>query len=296
LRNNILGHTFVITANILYGINYVIAKGIMPDHLSPRAIIFIRVAGALAFFWLFHSIFIKEKVARKDLLKLAFCAIFGVAINQIMFFEGLNKTTEINTSIIMTINPIMVLIFSYFLLKEKITIFKIFGIMLGGAGAVYLILSQGNLSLSSDTFVGNLFIIVNASSFALYLVLVKPLMSKYNPLTIMKWIFLFGFIYVFPFSIGEVVQYDLTVIPTDIWLLIAYVIVGTTILGYLLYNFALQKISATTTSFYIYLQPLLASMTVILLGRDNLTHVEIISAILIFAGVFMVSRKSTNSL
>jgi len=294
LSKRLLAHLSLLLANILYGINYVIAKGIMPDYLSPRAIIFIRVVGALIVFHIIHAFFVKEKVAKKDLLKIGFCAIFGVAINQIMFFEGLNKTTEINSSIIMTINPIMVLIFSYFLLKDKPTFLKISGITLGLAGTLYLILSKGEISFSSDTFLGNLLIVINASSFAFYLVIIKPILKKYKPITVVKWLFTFGFLWILPFSYNEIIEADLSAIPANIWGSIIYIVIATTIVGYLLYVFALQHISPTVTSFYMYLQPLLASLTVIILGMDTLSYVEVISAILIFIGVYMVSYKKSN--
>lgn len=266
-----------------------IAKGIMPDYLMPRAIIFIRVSGAVLLFWIFSLFSPKEKVETKDLFKLALCSVFGVAINQIMFFEGLNLTTPINSSIIMTINPILVLIFSYFLIKERITIIKILGIVLGAGGAILLITSHGQVSLDSDTFTGNLFIVINATSFALYLVLVKPLMVKYSPWTIMKWIFTFGFIWIFPFCIIPISESDFSTIPMNIAGSVLYIVLAATFLGYLLYNFALRRVSPVLVSTYMYLQPLIASIVAIFISGDKLTYEAVISAILIFIGVYFVS-------
>lgn len=279
----------MIAANLLYGINYIIAKGVMPDHFTPRAIIFIRVSSTVVLFWLFSLFFPKEKVELKDLLKLALCSIFGIAINQIMFFEGLNLTTPVDSSIIMTINPILVLIFSLFLIKEKITIIKISGILLGASGTILLITSQGEISLNSETFTGNIFIIINAASFALYLVMVKPLVVKYSAWTIMKWIFTFGFIWSFPFCIGPFTEADFSAIPADIVLSMIYIVIGATFLGYLLYNFALKRISPVLVSTYMYLQPLIASAIAVIYSGDKLTIETVISAVLIFAGVYFVS-------
>jgi drug/metabolite transporter (DMT)-like permease len=291
-KHTIVSHIALLCANFIYGANYVIAKGIMPDYFPPRAIVFIRIFGALILFWLFGLFTKKEKVNRKDLFKLAFCAVFGVALNQTIFFEGLNLTTPINSSIIMTINPILVLVFSYFIIKDKITLYKIIGIVAGGGGAALLILNQGNVSFSSDTFVGNLFIVVNASSFALYLVLIKPLMIKYSPWTILKWIFLFGFIYILPFSLHKIYSTDFNSIPNTAWFSILYIVLGPTFLGYLLYNFALKRISPLIAGTYIYLQPLFASIIAISIGQDVLSFNAILSAILIFAGVYFVSAKT----
>ncbi|MFO7572644.1 MAG: EamA family transporter, partial [Gaiellaceae bacterium] len=141
-----------------------------------------------------------EKVEKRDLFKLAICAVFGVAINQILFFEGLNLSTPINASIIITVIPVLILVFAHFILKERITALKITGIILGATGALMVILAAGIGDFQSNTLLGNLMIFINAMSWALYLVLIKPLMEKYDSFTVMKWVFLFGLIIVLPFT------------------------------------------------------------------------------------------------
>jgi drug/metabolite transporter (DMT)-like permease len=290
-RKTILAHLAVIGANVIYGLNYVIAKGIMPDYLQPRVIILFRVLGAMLVFQLVSLFLPKEKVERKDLWRLALCAVFGIAINQIMFFEGLNLSTPINASIIMVGTPILVLVFSSLFIGDSLSGNKIIGILLGALGASWLVLRVGDVSFSSATFVGNLFILINAVSYALFLVLVKPLMVKYSPITIMKWLFSFGLIFVFPFSIQLTLEANYSQIPFKIWMSVAYVILFTTVLAYFLNNFSLKKISPTINSSYIYLQPFLATMVAVSLGKDMLTWTEVIAAILIFTGVYFVSRK-----
>jgi len=167
----VFAHLAVLGANLIYGINYVVAKGIMPDYMEPRAIIFLRVAGASIIFWIVSLFFPKEKVARKDLFKLTYISFFGIALNQVMFFEGLNLTTPINASIIMVGVPIIVLVFSHYIIGDKLTLNKIIGIILGFMGAAYLILQSGSISFSENTFTGNLFILINATSYGLFLVL-----------------------------------------------------------------------------------------------------------------------------
>jgi len=287
-------HLAVLGANIIYAINYVVAKGIMPDYLEPRAIIFLRVVGAVIIFWIVSVFFPKEKVERKDLFKLAYISFFGIALNQVMFFEGLNLTTPINASIIMVGVPIVVLFFSHIIIGDKLTLNKIIGIALGTAGAAYLILQSGSLSLSSNTFVGNIFIVVNVTSYGLFLVLVKPLMAKYSPLTIMKWVFLFGLIYVTPVSLHLVVSADYGAIPINIWVSIGFVILFTTVFAYLLNNYSLKALSPTVNSAYIYLQPVLTSVIALSFGKDTLTYVEVIAALLIFTGVYFVSFKKAR--
>jgi len=190
--------------------------------------------------------------------------------------------------------PIVVLFFSHIIIGDKLTLNKIIGIALGTAGAVYLILQSGSLSLSSNTFVGNIFIVVNVTSYGLFLVLVKPLMVKYSPLTIMKWVFLFGLFYVTPVSLNLVISADYGAIPTNIWVSIGFVILFTTVFAYLLNNYSLKVLSPTVNSAYIYLQPVLTSVIALSFGKDTLTYVEVIAAMLIFMGVYFVSFKKTK--
>ena len=294
-RKVVFAHIAVITANIIYGLNYVIAKGIMPDYLQPRVIILFRVLGGMLVFHLVSLFFPKEKVERKDMWRLAYSALFGIAINQIMFFEGLNLSTPINAAIIMVGTPILVLVFSHFIIGDSISRNKLIGITLGAIGASWLILRGGHISFSSDTFIGNIFILINASSYALFLVLIKLLMKKYSPLTIMKWLFTFGFIYVFPFSLSLSLEANYASIPFNIWMSVAYVILFTTVLAYFLNNFSLKNISPTMNSSYIYLQPFLATLVAIYLGKDSLSWTEIIAALFIFSGVYFVSKQKKEA-
>jgi len=208
-----------------------------------------------------------------------------------MFFEGLNLTTPINASIIMVGTPILVLVMSHFIINERISGRKLAGIVLGFAGAAFLILQNGHLNLHSDTALGNLLVLINATSYGLFLVLVKPLMASYRPLTVMKWVFTFGLIFVIPASMGEFVHTNFSVIPVNIWLSIFYVVIFTTIFAYLLNNYSLKKISPSANSSYIYLQPILASLVAIIAGKDRLTVTEVIASLMIFTGVYFVNKK-----
>jgi drug/metabolite transporter (DMT)-like permease len=291
LKDLIKAHLAIITANVIFGLNYVIAKGIMPDFLQPRAIIFLRVSGTMLLFWILHLMLPSEKVSGRDLFKLAICAIFGVALNQILFFEGLNLTTPIDASIIITVIPITVLVFAHFIIREKITVNKLIGILTGASGAIMIILSAGRISMESSTFIGNLLVFINACSYGLYLVLVKPLMQKYNVFTIMKWLFLFGFILIAPFCYKIFGSSDLSSIPFNIWLSILFVVFATTAIAYFLNNYSLKTVSPTVTGIYIYLQPVIASIVSMLVGRDRLRPVDVVASLLIITGVFLVSKR-----
>ena len=290
-NSNLKAHLAIIGANVIYGVNYSIAKDVMPEYIQPFGFIFCRVLGALILFWLLQIVVKTDKVEKKDFLRLFICGVFGVASNQLMFFYGLNLTTPINAAIIMTCNPILVLVFSAFLIKEKITPFKVLGIFLGLAGAAGLILNNSTISINSDNFIGDLFIFLNATSYAIYLVTVKPLMSKYSPLTVIKWVFLFGFTIVIPFGFSEFQTIAWNQFNPSIWGAFIFVVVGTTFLAYLFNIYGLKRLNPSVVSTYIYSQPLIASLVALLMQKDELNTVKIVSAIFIFVGVYLVSRK-----
>jgi drug/metabolite transporter (DMT)-like permease len=278
-------------SNTIYGLNYVIAKGIMPDYMMPKAIILLRVLITVGVFGILHFILPSEKVEKRDLFKMFICAFFGVAINQILFFEGLNLSTPINASIIITVIPVLILIFAHFILKERITSTKVIGIILGATGALMIVLAAGNGEFKTSTMLGNLFILINAGSWALYLVLVKPLMERYESVTVMKWVFFFGLIIVIPFTLSSFTKTSFSTIPLSIWLSISFVVFGATIVAYYLNNYSLKTVSPSINGIYIYLQPLIASVVAILFGKDQLTVAKTIAAVLIMAGVYFVTRR-----
>jgi len=289
MSKRLLAHAALIGANLIYGVNYSVAKWIMPDYVNPFALVVMRAIGGVLLFWTFASFGVKEQVKRKDLYRLALCGMFGVAFNQMMFLAGLNFTTPIDASIIMTANPIVVLVAALVLLGERITWRKALGIILGGSGAILLITSGGNVSLDSEHFVGNLLMLGNTSSYAMYLVLVKPLMKKYHPLTVIKWVFLFGSFIIIPVGFGQFSTTDFSNFTTEVWLSIGYVVIFTTFFAYLLNIVAMKWVSPTLASTYIYSQPVIASVVAIIMLQDHLTWLKVISTGLVFAGVYFVN-------
>lgn len=284
-------HLALFGANLIYGLNYTIAKDVMPAYIEPFGFIFCRVSGALILFWLVASLFYHEKVDRRDLPKLALCGLFGVALNQLLFFKGLNISVPINAAIIMTSNPILVLILATIIAKEKLSLRKAIGIGVGISGALTLITFNKGFQFGQGTWLGDLLIFINATSYGLYLVIVKKLMKKYKPITVIKWVFLFGYIVVFPVGLSEFNAINWSEMPLKIIGETLYVIIGTTFLAYLFNIYALKIISPTVASSYIYLQPLLASAFAIWMGADEITLIKIFAATLIFSGVYLVSKR-----
>ena len=299
LKNNILkAHLALLGANLIYGANYIIAKGIMPNKIGPSAFIFLRIVGAGILFWIIKS-FIKEKINKKDFPLLILCGLLGVASNQLLFFHGLNLTSPIDASIIITAIPIVVLIFSAILLKERITPNKIIGIAIGGIGA-FLLVWYGNKTEGTSSLLGNVLVFLNACSYGLYLVLVKPLMKKYNSLTVISWVFLFGFLCMLPFGIPDILQTNFAAFTAETYATIAFVVIGTTFLAYLFNIYALNYVSPSVNGSYVYLQPaisfIMVSVYAYAFGQtayaQDINPIKITSCFLVIFGVYLISKKS----
>jgi drug/metabolite transporter (DMT)-like permease len=287
-------HLSLLGANIIYGLNYSIAKAVMPDHIKPFALVSLRSISAAALFWITSLFIPKEPMTRKDLLFLFGCSFFGVVINQTLFLVGLDMTTPVNSSIILSTNPIFAFIFAALILKERITFLKGTGLAIGLSGVLLLILQNGVPDISSKTFLGDIFTMVNTISWAFYTVIIKRMLEKYHPVTVMKWTFLFGMLTNIPAGYHQWSTMDWSNIPLTAWLQIGFVIVGATYLGYLLITFGLRRLSPTIVSTYTYIQPIIAAYLATIMGQDHITIVMIISALLIFAGVFVVSFQKKN--
>lgn len=291
MSRNIWVHLALGTVALLYAINYIVAKEIMPEPILPFGLIVVRAGGATLLFWLF-SLFGKwEKIEKKDFIKLIFCALFGVVINQLLFFKGLSITSPINASIILTTTPILVLVISVILLGEKITSQKLLGILLGITGAFFLI-GGTQLNFSNETALGDILVFINAISYGIYLVLVKPLMNKYEALTVIRWVFLIGLFFIVPFGWSEFIQIDWVNLPQYAYAIVIYIVVGVTFLVYLLNAWGLRYVNASVVGFYIYLQPLLTVLVASYLGKDSITLLKVLFSLMIFIGVYLVSSPS----
>ena len=261
----------------------------MPDQIKPLALVALRSISAASLFWITSLFMPREKVNSKDLMFLLFCSLFGVVTNQILFLVGLNYTSPVNSSIIVSTNPIFAFIFAALILRENITFLKGIGLAIGLTGVLLLILQNGTPDISSKTFLGDLSTLVNTISWAFYTVIIKRMLEKYHPVTVMKWTFFFGMFITISIGYPQWSSTDWTAISINGWLGIGFVVLFATYIGYLLISFGLRRLSPTIVSTYTYLNPVIAAYLASLMGQDHIDLVMIISAILIFAGVFVVS-------
>ena len=295
MDKRILALIAAIVATSIFGFNHTIAKELMPNVLSPNALLYSRVLGAAICFW-FVSLFTKrEKVELKDFKLIIICAIFGMGLNMITALNGLYNSTPINSSIITTLAPIFIFLISVILLKEKISKRKYAGVFIGFIGTLTLILlNEKSLENAPNINLGNFYLFINSISYALYFVLVKPLTEKYNMITIMKWLFLFSIFINMPFGLVEFMQVEWVEINNTSFIKIFYVVFCTTFLVYLLNLYALKNLKATTVGMFIYLQPVIGILFAIYRGADKLTVPDISSVLLVFTGVYLVSKKTSK--
>lgn len=290
--NRILrAHLFLAILTIISGFNYTIAKTVMPAFIQPSSIIWIRMSCTSFFFCLF--IFLSKrsfKIEKEDYLRLFLCAIFGITINQIFFFEGLSRTSPINTSLIMSAIPITVFVLSILFLKEKMTVWNVIGLLLSATGAVVLLLdSKGKFE---GLFVGDIFILVNAISYGIFLILARQLMRRYDSVTVIFWIFLMGTFLSFPYCYSNYVYTDWMHIPLSAWLALAFIVVFATIVNYYIGVDVLKDVSPAVSSMYVYIQPIVTTFVALYFGSDKLDGEKLLSSVAILLGVYLVGKSS----
>jgi drug/metabolite transporter (DMT)-like permease len=281
--------------SIIYGLTFTIAKDVMPHYILPFGFILLRVSGAVVLFWAVSFLGPKETIDLADFPRIIAAAFFGVALNMLTFFKGLSLTSPISAAVIMVTTPIIVLILSSILMKEKMKKRKILGIILGLIGTVFLILFGKSIGNAPNAGLGNLLVFINAVSYACYLIIVKKLMDKYNAFTFVKWIYTFGFLMVLPFGWNEFHAIDWHQIPIDLYWKIGFVILFSTFFTYLLNLLSMRELKPTTVAVFIYLQPLFAAIIAVSLGKDHLNSVKISAAVLIFTSVYLVTQKKPST-
>jgi drug/metabolite transporter (DMT)-like permease len=297
LDKRTLGFLAALGAAIIYGLNHTIAKNVMPIYITPFGFILLRVLGAAILFWLV-SFFIKpEKIQKKDWPRLIACSFLGMVINMLAFFKGLELSTPVNSSVIITISPIIVFIFSAILLKEKIQFLKTIGIISGFIGAIILVLYTSKTGINAPNIpLGNVLFILNSFAYGLYLVLVKPLIEKYNIITLLKWLFLLAIFLNLPVTFNEFTSVKWADLPIKNAVLpMLFVVVGTTFCTYLFNAYALRTLSPSTVSSFIYLQPIVGILYAVSTKSDTLSLVSVTGMILIFIGIYLVTKKKVIS-
>ncbi|MED5363009.1 MAG: DMT family transporter [Bacteroidota bacterium] len=279
-------------ATLIYALNHTIAKDVMPTYIKGFGFIGIRLIGATIAFWLIGLLMPKKHIDKADRSAFLRAAFFGMAINMLAFFKGLEYSTPINSTVIITTTPIMVFLFSVILLKENIRPKRAIGVLIGFLGALSLVLfSQQAPANAPNISLGNFLFIANASTYGLYMIYVKPLSEKYNTIHLLKWLFLIGLLMTMPFTLPELLEVDFQLMPHSVWWRIGFVVLGTTFMTYLLMVYAIRHLRATSLSVFTYLQPIIGIVYAALVGADFMTPVKWIAMSLVLLGVFLVTKQ-----
>lgn len=264
----------------------------MPSEIKPYSIVLTRIIISVAFFFLIDYVLnSKEKLSLsyKDMIRLIVCGALGVAINQLTLYKGLSITTPINAALIVATIPIFVLVFSALFLRSIPTWKQSLGVMISASGAYYLIMYTGG-GMKIKDLTGDVLILLNCISYAVYMVLVKPLLEKYPPLFLTKWMFAVAAVVVLPFTYQEAIQTNWTAVSSEGWMAYLYIILFATLFNYYFTTASLHWLSPVTTGAYGYLQPFLATLFAVSLGLDFLSPEKIIAGVIIVFGILLTSR------
>lgn len=291
-NNTLSAHLAVLTANLLFGINFSMVKIISPELIAPAGLNLVRVIVTVSLFWLMFLFKpTRIRIEKKDLPRFLLCTLTGVTINQLLFIKGLTLSTPIHGALLILATPVFILIFSLIIGYETATVGKISGLLLAIAGAAVLILSKGESVIGANILLGDILITINAISYAVYFLLAKPLMVKYGPLTVIRWVFTFGLPMMLPFCWNDFIETKWENFEVNSWIALSFVVIGATFLAYLFTSFALHQLSPSATGSYIYVQPIFSAAISIIFLNEEAALYKLLAAVLIFTGVFLINRK-----
>jgi len=292
LKPETKAHIAVLSTNLFFAINFSLVKFVSPALVKPYAINVLRAGISLILFWLLWTMSdIKPHIKRKHWPRFFLCGLTGIAINQTFFIKGLTYTSAIHASLLILLTPLLISIFAFWILKEKFTIAKAIGIALGIGGAALLILSKEQSASATNYLLGDMLVVINAISYTVYFIIVKPLMAEYPPLHVIRWVFTFGFLMILPFGWNEFFAIPWEKLEWSHLASLFFIVVAGTFLGYFFNIYGIQHLGAGVTGAYIYTQPVFAAIIAVIFFNEHLTAPKIAAGAMIFIGVFLVSFK-----
>ncbi len=296
MNTKFIAHLALVFANLFFAINLTAVKHLTNLQLAkPFGINLVRIGVSVLLFWALY--FLKPvniKIEKADRKRLLLCAVTGVAINQLFFLKGLSLTYPIHAALLLLITPILIVFIAAWVLRERLGILKVSGLVLGITGALVLILAKDSSEKGNNAALGDVFIIINAIAYTIYFIQVKPLMRKYDPIVILRWVFTIGLVLVFPFCWIEFIQ-----IPWQKFTAIDYTSMGLivftgTFLAYLFTLYGIKSLGASIAGFYIYTQPVFAALIAMIFLKEELGLYKIVAAGLIFTGVYLANKQIKN--
>lgn len=295
LTSETKAHIAVLSTNLFFAINFSLVKYVSPALIKPYAINTLRVGISLILFWLLWAMSdVKPHIKREHWPRFFLCGLTGIAINQTFFIKGLTYTSAIHASLLILLTPLLITVFAFWILKEKFTIAKALGLALGIGGAALLILSKEQSASATNYLLGDMLIVVNAISYTVYFIIVKPLMAVYPPLHVVRWVFTFGFLMILPFGWNEFFAIPWEKLDWSHVSSLFFIVIPATFLAYFFNIYGIQHLGAGVTGSYIYTQPVFAAVIAVLFFHEHLTTTKLVAGIMIFIGVFLVSFKKDS--
>lgn len=295
LNSTTKAHLALLSANLLFGINFSVVKVIAPDLILPLGLNFMRVLVATFLFWLLFLFHRKNGgIVKKDIPRFILCAITGIAINQILFIKGLVLTTPIHAALLILGTPVFILLLSFITRTERLSFMKIAGLCTALAGGIILVMSKESSALGSNILLGDIFVLVNAISYAVYMLLVKPLTRHYTPIQLTRWVFTFGFFIILPFCWRDFSVTNWNLFTPGAWAALSLVVMGATFFSYLFIAYGIHHLSPSITGAYIYTQPVFSAGIAIIYLNEEPALYKLLAAILIFTGVYLINRKTIS--
>jgi drug/metabolite transporter (DMT)-like permease len=294
MNNNTKAHLGLLGTNIFFAINLSAVKYLTSNnYMQPFGMNLIRVGVSVLLFWLLFLINPpQKKIDKKDVPRFILCAFSGIAINQMLFLKGLSFTYPIHAALLMLTTPILITIIAAWLLKERIYFLKIIGLGLGVTGAVVLIAARPRTGEANHILLGDVLILINAISYTIYFILVKPLMLKYNPVQVIRWVFTYGLVMVLPFGWSEFVEIKWVNFNPLAYTCLGLIVIGGTFLAYLFNVYGIKILGASVAGSYIYLQPVFATIIAMVFLKEQLELYKIIAGIAIFGGVYLCNKQA----
>lgn len=262
--------------------------------MSSNTLVAVRVLGAsLVFLILQKGVAELFRIPRRDFFALVVCSLLGVVLNQLLFVKGLSLSTVINVTLLGTTIPVFTLLVSILLGHDRLSLRRLAGLLLAASGVIYLI-DPLKSDFSTRTSVGNLLIVINCVAYGAYIASSKELFRKYGALKVITWLFLIGSAFIIIPGIYGIRGDELHEAGWMLWLNLAYIVLVPTVGAYYLNAWALTSVPPSTVATYIYLQPLIAFALAPLLLGEKWNSRTLIASVLIFAGVFVVTKRGRS--
>ncbi len=291
-----IAHTALIFTNIFFAINLSAVKHLTNNNLVQAfGLNVVRVGVSVLLFWALYLLKpVNIKIDRSDRMRLFLCAVSGIAINQLLFIKGLSLTYPIHAALLLLITPILIVFIAAWILKERLGFLKVIGLALGISGALVLILAKDSTGNGDNVLLGDLFIIINAISYTIYFIMIKPLMVKYNAVVVLRWVFTIGLVLVLPFGWVEFTEIPWEGYTTVDFTSMGLIVITGTFLAYLFNLYGIKILGPSVAGFYIYTQPVFAALIAMFFLHEQLELYKILAAVLIFSGVYLANKQFKN--